>query len=156
MKTEDNGVQRNFETGATRDTGSNKLDYSGFLCPSVLRQFAKYMNMNRLQSDGTLRASDNWQKGIPMDVYVESGWRHFWEWWYCHRLPEEEVGRTEDIEIVAGICGLMFNCMGYLHEWLKRNDMVDFDDTEPTLEMLQRKLDLDQVAPVQFMPEKGE
>jgi hypothetical protein len=139
MTTKDDGVLRGFDTGATRDTAEGKLDYEGFLSPAVLQQFARYMNMNRLQSDGKLRDSDNWQKGIPMDVYMKSGYRHFFEWWNIHRRCDKG-SRREEIDLVAGITGLMFNCMGYLHEWLKENPEVRFDDDEPTKEMRERQL----------------
>jgi len=135
MTIKDDGNIRSFDTGATRDTGEGKLDYEGFLSPTVLRQYARFMNMNRLQSDGKLRDSDNWQKGIDMDVYMKSGFRHFFEWWEAHR----DVVHSNRIDKVAAICGLMFNCMGYLHEWLKDNNEVRFDADEPTKEMAERK-----------------
>jgi hypothetical protein len=97
------------------------------------------MNMHRLQSDGNLRDSDNWQKGIPMDVYMKSAFRHFHEWWSFHRTPEEETDRGEDIEGIGAMCGLMFNVMGYLHEWLKENDSIKFDEEEPILEHKERR-----------------
>jgi hypothetical protein len=65
---------REFETGATRNPEEGKLDYEGFLSPLVLECYAKYMHEHRLQSDGKLRDSDNWQKGIPKEVYMKSGW----------------------------------------------------------------------------------
>ena len=68
---------RTFDTGATRDTDDGKLDYEGFISPLVLERFARYMHTHRLQPDGTLRDSDNWQKGIPRDQYIKSAWRHF-------------------------------------------------------------------------------
>lgn len=137
----DDGTMRSFDTGATRDTGEGKLDFEGFLSHPVLVQFAKYMNMNRVQSDGNLRDSDNWQKGIPMDAYMKSGYRHFMDWWAYHRNLKD-CDRHDDIEGVGAICGLIFNAMGWLHEWLKENDPVDFDGKEPTFEMKER---LDQI-----------
>jgi hypothetical protein len=136
-KNMDNGVNRDFESGATRDTADGKLDFEGFLSHPVLHQYAKYMNMNRLQSDGKLRASDNWQKGIPMDVYMKSLYRHFMEMWEYHRMAIAP-NRDEQVEGIASMCGLMFNIMGYLHEWLKDNEEIDFDREEPTAEMLER------------------
>jgi len=136
--TKDDGTLRSFNTGATRDTGEGKLDFEGFLSPAVLKQFAKFMNMNRLQSDGELRDSDNWQNGIPTDVYMKSGYRHFFEWWEFHRQIDHR-DRDGMIEGIGAMCGLMFNVMGYLHEWLKINPMVRFDDDEPTFEMKERQ-----------------
>lgn len=104
---------RTFETGATRNGDSDKFDYEGFLSPLVLQRYAAYMHRNRLQADGALRDSDNWQKGIPQTAYMKSGWRHFMAWWSNHRqLPSDES--VED-----ALCALLFNVSGYLHEHLK-------------------------------------
>ena len=104
---------RKFDSGATRDTNEGKLDFEGFLSPAVLNEYALYMRENRLQSDGQLRDSDNWQKGIPKEVYMKSGWRHFFDWWWLHR-------QNADKKLIArACCALMFNVMGYLHELLK-------------------------------------
>ena len=105
---------RQFVSGATRDTDDGKLDYEGFLSPLALKRFAEYMHKHRTQSDGNLRDSDNWQKGIPQDAYIKSGWRHFMDWWLIHRgLPARE-----DLE--TALCALLFNVMGYLHELLRQ------------------------------------
>jgi hypothetical protein len=103
---------REFTTGATRDTDEGKLDFEGFLSPTVLQRYAEYMHENRLQADGKLRDSDNWQKGIPMDAYVKSGWRHFFAWWSAWRRGDRAGG-------VQDACALLFNIMGWLHEELK-------------------------------------
>lgn len=110
----DNGILREFETGATRDTSEGKLDYEGFLSPTVLKRYAGYLDKHRTQSDGVIRASDNWQKGIPPDVYMKSLCRHFFDVWEIHRgkLCTEEA-------FEEALCGVMFNSMGYLFETLK-------------------------------------
>jgi len=116
--TNDDGTIRKFATGATRDTASDKLDFEGFLSPLALRRFAQYMHKNRLQTDGSLRDGDNWQKGIPQDVYMKSMWRHFFAVWEDHRgLGDNQI---EDL------CALMFNVQGMLHELLvkEKNDKI--------------------------------
>ena len=114
---------RTFDTGATRDSDEGKYDYDGFLSPLVLERFAAYMHKHRQQADGGLRASDNWQHGIPLTAYMKSGWRHFFEWWKLHRVsvsaenaltPAGEASREE------ALCALLFNVQGYLHELLKQ------------------------------------
>lgn len=110
---EDNGVVRQFETGATRDTAENKLDFEGFLCPRVLTAYAEYMHKNRKMADGSMRDSDNWQKGIPKDAYMKSMYRHFMDVWKDHRGVE-----TSEDEI-TNLCALLFNVSGLLHEKLK-------------------------------------
>ena len=107
------GTARTFDTGATRDTDDGKLDYEGFLSPLVIKRFAEYMHECRRQSDGKLRASDNWQKGIPQDVYMKSIWRHFMDVWLSHR------DRPHHQDTEAELCALLFNVMGMLHEELK-------------------------------------
>jgi len=104
---------RTFTSGATRDTDADKPDYEGFLSSIVLQRFGEYMNKHREQSDGQLRDSDNWQKGLPLDTYIKSGWRHFMDWWLEHRGNKSREG-LED-----ALCALLFNVSGYLHETLK-------------------------------------
>ncbi len=104
---------RQFETGATRDADVDKYDYEGFLSPLVLERYAQYMHKHRVQADGRMRDSDNWQRGIPRDAYMKSGFRHFMDWWRAHRgLPARE-GMEE------ALCALLFNVQGYLHEHLR-------------------------------------
>jgi hypothetical protein len=112
---------RTFDTGATRDTDTNKLDYEGFLSPTALKRFAEFMNKNRVQRDGQLRDSDNWQKGIPMEAYMKSGFRHFFEWWELHRMSLNAPlsGEMEEV-LEEALTALFFNVQGYLHEHLKR------------------------------------
>jgi len=111
---------RQFKTGATRDEDQDKLDYEGFLSPLVLERFAEYMHENRKMADGSLRASDNWQRGIPMDAYMKSLWRHFMDVWKMHRehpAVDRKTGRP--IGLDEALCGVLFNAMGMLHELLR-------------------------------------
>jgi len=105
---------RYFETGATRNDDEDKLDYDGFLSPLVLERYAQYMHSHRLQEDGKLRDSDNWQKGIPINQYMKSMWRHFFDVWKHHR------GVNIKVSLQTALCALLFNVMGMLHEELKK------------------------------------
>ena len=102
---------RVFSSGASRDTDEGKLDYEGFLSPRVLRRYAEYMQGHTMMADGSRRASDNWQKGIPKEVYMKSLTRHFMELWEKHR--------TQDVYDQETLCAILFNAMGLLHEELK-------------------------------------
>lgn len=113
---------REFSTGATRNIDTNKPDYEGFFSPLVLERRAQFMHKNRLQADGKLRDSDNWQKGIPFQAYMKSAFRHFMSWWRSHRTNAPAVVVLDTIE--EDICALMFNCEGYLHELLKIRQCV--------------------------------
>ena len=106
---------RQFKTGATRDQDTEKFDYEGFLSPAVLERFGSYMHKHRKQSDGKLRDSDNWQKGMPRDAYMKSMWRHFMDVWKNHRgLPAEDLEES--------LCAMLFNVQGYLFEVMREPD----------------------------------
>ena len=104
---------RKFNTGATRDMDKDKLDYEGFISPIVLKKYAEYMNKHRIQSNGKLRESDNWQKGIPKNAYMKSLLRHVMDLWLEHRGYKSRDG------IEDALCGIIFNSMGYLFELIK-------------------------------------
>ena len=105
--------KRTFRTGATRDTDAGKYDYEGFLSPLVLERYGEYMHGHRSMEDGSIRDSDNWQKGMELSVYIKSAWRHFHTWWKIHRgYPS-----LEDLEDT--LCAELFNVSGYLHETIK-------------------------------------
>lgn len=112
--------KRTFATGATRDQDLTKYDFEGFLSPVVLEAFAAYMHKNRQMADGSLRDSDNWQKGIPMDAYMKSAFRHFFDAWKAHR------GYPTETDIVTSLLGLLFNVQGYVHEYIKAHPMQSF------------------------------
>jgi Domain of unknown function (DUF4406) len=112
----DNGTLTTFASGATRDTSDGKLDYEGFYNPLVVERFAEYMNKNRIQSDGSARSADNWQKGITRASYIKSMWRHFMDVWKNHRGLETEA-TLED-----ALCAVIFNAQGYLFELLQGRD----------------------------------
>jgi hypothetical protein len=108
---------RHFETGAYRDGEEDKFDYHGFLSPVVLEAYARYMHKHRLQSNGELRASDNWKRGIPREVYIESLLRHVMALWLWHDgLADPSMDTAED-----ALGGILFNTMGYYHELIEGN-----------------------------------
>lgn len=128
---------RKFETGATRDTDVSKYDYEGFLSPAVLERFGAYMHKHRVQANGELRDSGNWQRGIPKDAYMKSLIRHVFALWRTHR----NVPEVENIE--DSLCAIMFNAMGYLFEEIRTKnaviakDMPQVPNTKTTMSPLQ-------------------
>ena len=110
---------REFSTGANRNSDVGKLDYEGYFSPIVLKIYAEYMEFHSHLEDGTQRKSDNWQKGIPQEAYMKSGFRHFMDWWMEHRGYKSREG------IDAALCGMIFNAMGYLHELHKDDGKRD-------------------------------
>lgn len=123
---------RKFETGATRDADDSKLDFEGFLSPLTLQRYGEYMHRHRKLSDGSLRDSDNWQKGIPFDAYMKSLWRHLKDAWTAHR----GFGTHSGDNIEEELCAVIFNASGYLHE------------------LLHARLDVKESAPITPRPEE--
>ena len=131
---------RKFDTGATRDTEAGKNDYEGYLSPLALFAFGNYMTKHRRQPDGSLRDSDNWQKGISLSCYMKSLWRHLHDLWSLHRdyqvykerVNNEEVTHVQrdgpvhpgwvEVTVEDACCAIWFNVQGYLHEYLKQRD----------------------------------
>ncbi len=111
---------RTFASGANRNSDKGKLDYEGFLSPLVLKRYAEYLHGHRALEDGTTRDSDNWQRGMPLDVYMKSLWRHLMTAWAIHRRPWGE----DDSDTETALCGVIFNASGYLHELLKNKKHV--------------------------------
>lgn len=111
------GVVRKFDTGATRDADTNKLKIEGFIDPLVDQRFSEYMHSHRKQSDGSLRAADNWQKGIPLEAYGDSLVRHMLDFrLHFDGYPDRAV--DQDLESV--LCAILFNTRGYLFELIKK------------------------------------
>ena len=110
---------RKFESGATRDVDTGKLDYEGFYHPLIMERYAQYMNKHRKQSDGNLRDSDNWQKLFGEEHYkvcMKSAMRHFIDWWRQHR------GLKGQDTLEDSICALIFNAQAYLFKILIKKE----------------------------------
>lgn len=117
---------RTFDGGATRDNDDGKFDFEGFEHPLVFEAFGRYMHHHRKQADGNLRASDNWQHGIPKDAYIKSLFRHFIDLWFLHRGIERydrDDGHALTVEEVC--CAIRFNVNGYLFEDLKMDSVIE-------------------------------
>jgi hypothetical protein len=117
---------RTFDTGATRDADDNKNDYEGYFSPIALQAYGDYMREHQVQPDGNVRPSDNWQKGMPLSQYIKSAFRHFMTFWLLHRgykVREEKIGGVmRQPTMMDALAGLVFNVMGYMHEYIKAKD----------------------------------
>ena len=113
-----NDLVRSFESGATRSADADRYDPEAFLSPIVLERFSQYMQKHRRQPDGSLRAGDNWQKGIPRDAYMKGMCRHFMHLWTRHRgfVVQDQMAATDMEE---DLCAMLFNVQGMLFELLR-------------------------------------
>ena len=114
---------RSFDTGATRSSDVGRYDPEGFLSPLAIERYCIYMQKNQVQPDGSIRTSDNWQKGIPQDAYMKGLLRHVLHLWCRHRGhpvadPKAAADKVEDL------CALLFNVQGMLHELLKTHEAM--------------------------------
>lgn len=111
---------RTFESGAVRSSAEGKPEYAGYFHPVVIQEFAEYMLKHQQLPDGSKRDCRNWQKGIDLESYMQSMWRHFHEVWFnyeAHRLSGRE--RDVDVEIIESLMALMFNVQGMAFEIIK-------------------------------------
>ncbi len=116
---------RTFHTGATRDTDEGKLDWEGFISPEAMFYYAEYMNYNRIQSDGTLRDSDNWKKGFPRRQIVKSLLRHTWDFWRAWIIQQQHPKLNMNDALVEFLCAIFFNVQAMLHEISIGRDVDD-------------------------------
>ena len=108
---------RTFDTGATRSPNGGRPDPEGYMSPLVEQRFCEYMLKHQLQTDGTLRPSDNWQKGMPLPTYMQGMKRHLQHLWLRFRgwtVTDPKAG----VDIQEDLCALLFNVQGYLHTLL--------------------------------------
>ena len=109
---------RQFGSGATRSPDDGRDDPEGYLSPLVINRFNQYMTKHCIQTDGSVRASDNWQKGMPLSSYMKGMWRHMLHLWQRHRgWPVTDLKAALNKE--EDLCAIIFNAQGYLHEVLK-------------------------------------
>lgn len=118
-------ANQQFATGATRSGDAHKIDYEGHISPIVLRIFGEYMHAHRVQADGKVRASDNWQAGIPLHKYLKSQQRHSLDYhtaWRGTVTISPDTGKPQTLGELA--CAELFNVMGKILE-LHRAGMLE-------------------------------
>jgi hypothetical protein len=113
---------RTFDTGATRDLDDTKDDPEGFYTPRVIHRFNQYMTHNRHLADGSVRDSDNWQRGIPREAYAKSLWRHHLAAWTEHRAWVSGDSAYDRDQLEVDLCGVIFNAQGMLDTILKEKE----------------------------------
>ena len=130
---------RKWKSGGKRDTDVGKLDFEGFLSPLVLKRFAIYMNKNRRMRDGSLRDSDNWQKGFGnfeehSITCMKSLTRHFMDVWGIHRGDE-----SIDVDLDEALCGIVFNAMAWLFKILESRQDFSIDVSIKDIKKIQEE-----------------
>ena len=70
------------------------------------------MLKHQLQADGKKRESDNWKKGMPKRVYLESLLRHVLDVWGGVTWDDSVVLTPTGLE--DALCAVIFNASGLL------------------------------------------
>jgi hypothetical protein len=115
---------REFNSGATRDTDDTKPDPEGCYHPLVLKAVSDYMAKHSYLPDGTRRAADNWQAGMPRAVWRKSLERH----WLDVKLHDKGHGDEAREPIIDALCAVIFNAQGRLLEELLDRDLSEDGD----------------------------
>ena len=69
----DSGARSDFTTGAVRDASEGKGN------PSLIPVDALRAVARRFEDGATKYGRDNWKQGIPLSRYVDSLYRHLWQ-----------------------------------------------------------------------------
>lgn len=127
LKKENPVKLRKFGSGAIRDTNIGKLEYSGFLDPLVLKEFANYMNKHRNLPDGSIRGSSNW-KGLfgenHESICFDSLLRHIMDAWFIVEGYPEESREP----LIEALCAILFNTQAWLYKVLLDKKKNKFED----------------------------
>ena len=100
------GVKAEYETGAVRDSKT------GNGIPSLIPPFALRAAAKRFEDGAVHYGRNNWQKGIPLSRYVDSLYRHLWQFM--------EGDESEDH---AGAIVWNAMCLVQTEEWIKNGKL---------------------------------
>jgi len=117
-----------FNSGATRSNTDERNDPEGFMSALAIERYCEYMTKHRKQADGTIRDSDNWQKGMPFGRALKRMWRHLMHLWIRHRgfNPSDQYAA---VDMEEDLCAIMFNTNVMLHQLVKKRheDQIEKD-----------------------------
>jgi hypothetical protein len=101
---------RTFETGAVRDSDTNKEDYIETISWTAFKRYAKYMTSKKSRY-----GQGNFKKGIPIESYEQSLVRHLQK--YLANKYEDGTEEKDDDHLSA----MVFNLFGIMHELERPN-----------------------------------
>ena len=95
--TKDSGERRQFNTGAQRDVVTDKGRYD-LISPIMIERLAKLLQR------GAEKYNDrNWEKGMPLSVYMDSGMRHLYKFLEGHRDEDHLIAAIWNLQALLRI-----------------------------------------------------
>ena len=95
--TTDSGERRKFNTGAQRDVVDGKGRYD-LISPIMIERLAKLLQR------GAEKYNDrNWEKGMPLSVYLDSGMRHLFKFLEGHRDEDHLIAAIWNLQALLHI-----------------------------------------------------
>lgn len=105
-KTKDSGERRHFDSGAQRDVVTGKGRYD-LISPIMIDRLAKLLQR------GAEKYNDrNWEKGMPLSVYMDSGMRHLYKYL---------EGQRDEDHLIAAIWNLQ--ALLHIEEMVRRGKL---------------------------------
>jgi len=104
--TKDSGKRRKFDSGAQRDVAHGKGRYD-LVSPIMIDRLAKLLERGAIKYDDR-----NWEKGMPLSVYMDSGMRHLYKFL---------EGQTDEDHLIAAIWN--FQALLHIEEMVKRGKL---------------------------------
>lgn len=95
--TKDSKKRRGFTTGAVRDVNEEKGRYE-LISPIMIERLAKL-----LQRGAVKYSSRNWEKGMPLSVYMDSALRHAFKFQEGHRDEDHLVAAIWNLQALLHI-----------------------------------------------------
>ena len=95
--TKDSGERRKFNTGAQRDVVDGKGRYD-LISRIMIERLAKLLQR------GAEKYNDrNWEKGMPLSVYMDSGMRHLFKFLEGHRDEDHLIAAIWNLQALLHI-----------------------------------------------------
>ena len=96
----DSGARSEFATGAVRDASEGKGN------PSLIPIDALRAVSKRFEDGATKYGRDNWQQGIPLSRYVDSLYRHLWQFMEGDDTEDISERKQEDDDAWATLLSI--------------------------------------------------
>jgi len=95
--TKDSGSRRHFSTGSQRDIVKGKGRYD-LISPIMIERLAKL-----LQRGAEKYEDRNWEKGMPLSVYMDSAMRHLFKFLEGHKDEDHLIASIWNLQALLHI-----------------------------------------------------